>query len=207
MLATEVRVGHIIRIDGKASKVISQEVRGTGKFGKTVHLKVKSLEDGNLHEKSVRAEDKVEDIEARRVKMQYLYKDGAQFVFMNLESYEQFAIPAAVVGKQEAFLKENTEIDVLFAGDQALTIDFPKVVELKVARTAAPAKGVRDATYKEAELENGLKILVPQFIKEGESVRVNAEDLSYLDRVTTKSLGGGNPEKNPEKKKTSEAKE
>lgn len=189
--AMEIRAGNIIRVEGKTCKVLSQEIRGTGQFGKTIHLKVMRFEDGHLLEKSIRAEDKVEDVELHRVKMQYLYKDGAQFVFMNMENFEQYPIASTVVGKQEVFLKENTEIDVLFEGDKALSIDFPKVMEFKVTRTAPPIKGVRDTTYKEAELENGLKLLVPQFVKEGEMVRVNVDDLSYRDRVTIKSLGGG----------------
>lgn len=187
--ATNIRVGNVIRIDGKLCKTISQEIRGTGKFGKTVHLKLKSLEDGHIHEKSIRAEDKVENVDVHRVKMQYLYRENNQFVFMNTETYEQFPIPDKSVGKQEVFLKENSEIDVFFAGDSPITIDFPKIAELEVANTSAPVKGGSDTTYKEAELENGLKILVPQFIKVGEKVRINVDDLTYVDRVTTKTLG------------------
>ncbi len=187
--ATNIRVGNVIRIDGRLCKTISQEIRGTGKFGKTVHLKLKSLEDGHIHEKSIRAEDKVENVDVHRVKMQYLYRENDQFVFMNTETYEQFPIPAKAVGKQEVFLKENSEIDVFFAGDNPITIDFPKIVELAVANTPAPVKGGSDSTYKEAELENGLKILVPQFIKVGEKVRMDVDNLTYIDRVTTKTLG------------------
>ena len=196
--ATEIRVGHILKLDGKLGKVLSQEIRGTGKFGKTVHLKVKSMEDGRTHEKSFRAEDKAEDIEVRRVKMEYSYQDGDQFVFMNMENFEQFFLSAKSVGAERAFLKENSEIDILFEGDKALAIDFPKVAELKVTNTAPPVKGSRDSTYKEAELENGLKLLVPQFIKEGDVIRVDIEELSYRDRVTTKTLGGDHPEKEKE---------
>jgi elongation factor P len=186
--ATHIRVGHVIRMDQKICKVLSQEMAGTGKFGRTVHLKLKNLEDGHLIEKSVRAEDKVEDVEAHSVKMQYLYRDGDNFIFMNSESFEQFSLSSKVVGRQEIFLKENSEINVLFAEDRALSVDFPKSVELKVV-TAPPAlKGGNDTTYKEAELENGLKILVPQFVKEGECVRVDVEGLLYLERVTVKSM-------------------
>lgn len=186
LVATEIRVGNILKVDGKLWKVLSQEIRGTGKFGKTVHLKVKGLEDGNIQEKSIRAEDKAEDVNVQRVKMQYSYKDGDQFVFMNMETYEQFPISEKVIGKQSAFLKENTEIDVFFAEGRAVSLDFPKVAELQVVRTSPGAKGGSD--FKEAELENGLQLLIPQFVKEGEKVRINVEDLSYLDRVTTKSL-------------------
>ena len=117
-----------------------------------------------------------------------LYREKDQLIFMNMETYEQFPIVAKAVGKQVAFLKENLEIDVLFAEGRALSIDFPKIAELKVANAPPPVKGGGDTTYKEVELENGLKMLVPQFVKEGERIRVNVEDLSYLDRVTTKSL-------------------
>jgi len=175
--------------------VLSQEIRGTGKFGKTVHLKLKSLEDSHIHEKSLRAEDRAEGIDAQRVKMQYLYREKDQFIFMNMETYEQFPISEKVVGKQAVFLKENLEIDILFAEGKALSIDFPKVVELQVVSAPSPVKGGGDTTFKEVELENGLKILVPQFVKEGEKVRIHVEDLAYLDRVTTKSLKNEPPPK------------
>lgn len=184
----EVRVGHVIRVNDKMCKVIKQEIKGAGKFGKTVHVKLKGLEDGRTTEKSFRAEDKVEDVEVRHVKMQFLYKEKDEFIFMNMENYEQFPIKKDVVGKQEVFLKENDEIDVLFGEGKALSVAFPKISELKVTSTPPAVKGGSDSTYKEAELENGLKILVPQFVKEGEKVRINTEDLSYIERVTTKSM-------------------
>ncbi len=184
--ATEIRVGRILKLDGKLFRVITQEIRGTGKFGKTVHLKVKGLEDGNMQEKSIRAEDKVEDVDVQRVKMQFSYKEGDQFVFMNMENYEQFPISEKALGKQAIFLKENLEIDVFFCEGRAVSVDFPKMAELEVISTAPGVKGGGD--FKEAKLENGLTLLVPQFVKEGEKVRINVDDLSYLDRVTTKSL-------------------
>ena len=188
LVATEVRVGNIVRIDGKIEKVVAQEIKGTGKFGKTVHLRLRNVEDGNLSEKSLRAEEKVEDVEFRRIKMQYLYRDGDQFVFMNMESYEQFVISQRIVGRQEVFLRENSEIDVDFVEGKAVSIDFPKVVELKVISAPPGTKGGNDSTYKEVELENGIKTLVPQFVKEGELIRIATEDFKYQERVSTKSL-------------------
>ena len=181
-------MGNIIRVDQKVCKVLSHEIGGTGKFGKTVHAKLKSLEDGNVLERSFKGEDRFEEITPEQVKMQYLYREGDRFVFMNLDTYEQFLVSARTVGKQEVFLKENSEINVLFIDEKPVSIDFPKVVELKVKSAPPPLKGGSDTTYKEVELENGLKILAPQFVKEGESVRVHTEDFSYVDRVTTRSL-------------------
>lgn len=187
-VATELRTGNVVRLEGRICKVLLHEVRGTGKFGKTVHLKLKGLEDGHILEKSLRAEDKLEDVEFVRVKMQYLYRDGEQFCFMNMSTYEQFALPAKAVGRQEIFLKENAELDVDFAEGKPLSVAFPKMVELKVVNAPPPVKGGGESTFKEAELENGLTVLVPQFVKTGETIRLNVEDLSYIDRVTTKSL-------------------
>lgn len=189
--ATEIRPGNVLRIDGIISRVVSQEIRGTGKFGKTIHLQLKSFADGRLLEKSLRAEEKVEQVEVRRVKLQYLYCDADQFVFMNNETFEQISISAKAIGKQKIFLKENTEVSTIYIGGKPVTIEFPRTVELKVVSAPPGVKGQADTTYKEVELENGLKILVPQFVKEGEAVRVNVEDFSYADRVTTKSLKPG----------------
>jgi len=186
--ATEIRIGNVVKSNNKPCKVLAQEIKGTGKFGKTVHLKVKSLDDGRIHELSLRAEEKIEECDVERVTMQYLYRQGDGFVFMNTTDFEQYTIPASSVGKQDAFLKEEMEINVLFVDGKPMSIDFPKTAELKVTVSPPGTKGGSDSTYKEVELENGLKLLVPQFVKEGESVRINVEDLSYLERVTTKSM-------------------
>jgi len=186
--AMDIRIGSIVRLEGAIWKTLVQEVKGTGKFGKTVHLKLRNLEDGNVAEKSLRAEDRVEEVEVRQVKMTYLYKEGDQFIFMNSEDYEQYPMPAKIVGKQEIFLKESSEITVLVTDNRLLAVEFPAMVDLKVTTAPEPIKGHGDSVYKEVELENGLKILVPQFIKEGDRVRVKVEDLSYRERLTVKSM-------------------
>lgn len=195
--ATEIRIGNVLKVEGVICKVLSQEIRGTGKFGKTVHLKLKSLTDSRFMEKSLRAEERVEEVEVRHVKLQYLYRDGGQFVFMNNETYEQYPLSSGVLGRQGIFLKENAEVNAIFIAERPVTIEFPKAVELKVLSAPAGVRGQADTTYKEVGLENGLKILAPQFIKEGEVVRVNTEDLSYLERVSVKSM------KSPTKSKES----
>ena len=187
-VASDIRVGNVIRVEGKLCKVLTQEIRGTGKFGKSAMLKLKSLEEGHVSEKKFSADATVESVDVFQVKMQYLYREGDQFMFMNMENYEQFSIPAKAVGKHEVFLKENEVIEVLFGEGKALSIAFPKIVELKVVNTPPGVKGQSDSTYKEAELENGLMVLVPQFISAGETIRVNTDDLSYLDRISVRSM-------------------
>lgn len=188
VIASDIRVGNVLKLDGKLYKVLTQEIRGTGKFGKSAMLKLRSLEDSHVIEKKLSADEKVEDVNVRYVKMQYLYREGDKFIFMNMEDYEQFPVSAKAVGKHEVFLKENEVIEVLFGEGKALSVSFPKIVELKVVNTPPGVKGQSDSTYKEAELENGLKILVPQFISTGETIRVNTDDLSYLDRISVRSM-------------------
>ena len=101
-----------------------------------------------------------------------------------------------------------SDLSALFIGDEPVTIEFPKIAELKVVSAPPGVRGQADTTFKEVELENGLKVLVPQFIREGEVVRITTDDLSYLDRVTTKSLKSGveiPPEKPAEKKPSPKA--
>lgn len=185
VIAADIRVGNVIRVDGKLCKVLTQEIRGTGKFGKSAMLKLKSLEEGHVIEKKMSADANAEEVDVHYVKMQYLYREKDQFIFMNMENYEQFSISEKAVGKHEVFLRENEVIEVLFGEGKALSIAFPKIVELKVVSTS---KGQAAANYKEAELENGLRVLVPQFISEGEKIRLNTDDLSYLDRVSVRSM-------------------
>jgi len=188
VIASDIRVGNVIRVDGKLCKVLTQEIRGTGKFGKSAMLKLRSLEEGNVIEKKMSADANAEAVDVHYVKMQYLYREGDQFVFMNMDNYEQFSIPAKAVGKHEVFLKENEAIEVLFGEGKALSISFPKIVELKVVSAPPGVRGQSDSTFKEAELENGLKVLVPQFISTSETIRLNTDDLSYMDRISVRSM-------------------
>lgn len=185
--ATDIRVGNVLKIGNAACKVLSQEVRGSGKSGKTIQLELKNLEDGNFMEKSYRAAEKVEDIEVQHIKIQYLYKDGDAFVFMNEQNYEQFPILEKAIGKQAALLKENMTINSLCIDDRPVSLEFPKAVELKVRSTPQGTKG-NDSNYKEAELENGLMVMVPQFVKDGDAIRLDTDHFTYMDRVTVKSM-------------------
>lgn len=187
--AADIREGNVLKIGNAPWKVLSQEVRGSGKSGKTVQLTLKNLEDGNFSEKSYRSEEKVEDIEVKHVKLQYLYKDGNEYVFMNEQNYEQFPLLEKAIGKQVALLKENMIINSLCIDDRPVSLEFPRYVEAKVTSTPPGTKG-NDSNFKEAELDNGLTVMVPQFVKEGESVRVDSETFAYLERVTVKSMKG-----------------
>jgi len=183
MLASEIRERNMVKIDGKIYQVIERNVSGTGKSAKTFHLKIKKVEDGTTLERRFRADEKVDRVEVERHAMEYLYRDGDHFVFMDQASYEQFNVPAKTVGNIADFMKENTKIDVLFHEERPIHIDFPKTIELRVS-SAPPSSGSgQDNTWKEVEIENRIKILAPQFIKSGDLVRIDVEHRKYLERI------------------------
>ena len=108
---------------------------------------------------------------------------------MDPESFEQVSIPREAIGTAEKFMKEGMKITVELLGEEPLTVQFPKIMELKVAATGPGIRGGHDvSTLKPATLENGLEILVPQFVETGDAVRVDTEKVKYVDRVTTKRV-------------------
>jgi elongation factor P len=105
---------------------------------------------------------------------------------MDPTSFEQVGVPKTAVGKLEKFLKEGSKITVELLGEEAVSVQFPKVVELSVASTGAGIRDGQDNTMKSAMLENDVEILVPQFIETGDHIRVDTEKMKYIDRVKTK---------------------
>lgn len=180
MLAVDVRDRNMIRIDGKICQVVERSITGTGKSGKTVHFKLKSVEDGSVLERRFRAEEKVDRVETEEHPMEYLYRSGDQFVFMDQETFEQFTLPATIVGSVSDFMKENTKINVLFHQNKPLHVDFPKMIDMRVRNAPPPTQ---DSTWKEVEIENGVKLLAPQFIKEGDMVRIDVHQRKYVERI------------------------
>ncbi len=181
--ANEIHEGMTVVIDGKAGKVISAVPHGTGKTGRMMHLQIKTIPEGATVEKKFAMTDKVENTPLERRSMEYQYKDDDFYYFYDETSYEQVPIAKDVVAEAAPFLKENSKIAVEFLNDTAVNIVFPKIVEMTVRACPPVRKSEGDATFKEATLENDQVILVPQFIKEGDIVRVDVVKKQYLDRV------------------------
>lgn len=181
---TSVHEGMILLIDNKTYKVISSELRGSAQAHKIMHVGLKSIPEGNYIEKKYNPGEKVEQILPDRFNMEYLYKDDANYYFMNTQTYEQFPVPAGIVGNIELYLRENTQIQVEFYKGQPINIIFPKCVELKVISSPPGIRDGTDSTFKEVVLENGQRILGPQFLREGDMVRVDVETGKYMERIT-----------------------
>src|SRR3989338_2956502 len=169
---TDVHDGMLLLIDGEVYKVISANLRGSAQAHKIMHLSLKNIHKGHSIEKTYNPGEKVEEIHPDKYAMQYLYNDTKNYYFMNISTYEQFAVPDQVVGNVRHYLKENAEIQVEFYKGNPINIVFPKVVELKVASCPPGIHEGTDTTFKEVTLENDMKVLAPQFIKEGDVIKL-----------------------------------
>jgi elongation factor P len=189
VLASEIKEGSAIQLDGKLYKVLDV-VRhaGSGQMQGFIELKMKDIRFGHFADRRFKHSDKLEDVEIMKKQMEYIYSDADASYFMDPETFEQVGVPKTAVGQLEKFLKEAMKITVELVGEEAVSIQFPKVVELAIATTGPGIREGQDNTMKPATLENGVEILVPQFVVTGDRVRVDTEKMKYIDRVTVKKI-------------------
>jgi elongation factor P len=155
-----------------------------GKGAAFVRTKLKNAESGNVIEKTFRAGEKVAKATLDKRDMQYLYKEGNDYVMMDLESYEQIGVSADKIGEGVKYLKENMNVAILLHGTNIIGIDIPNFVELEVVDTPPAEKGnTAQGGSKPATLETGAVVNVPFFISNGDVIRVDTRSNEYLDRV------------------------
>lgn len=190
VLASEVKEATALQLDGKIWKVLEVvHHAGSGQMHGFIELKLKDVRFGHFADRRFKHTEHLEDIELRKRQMEYLYSDNDASYFMDPETFEQVNIARAAIGTSEKFMKEGMKITVELLGEEAVTVQFPKVVELKIASTGPGIRGGHDvSTMKPATLENGIEIQVPQFVETGDSVRVDTEKVRYVDRVTVKRV-------------------
>ncbi len=182
--ASEVRAGMAIKREGELYSVISADYHaGSGQFGGVMFARLKNLRTQNFKEVRLHPNEKVEDVQLERQEMEYLYTDGGDFYFMNPETFEQISLPREIIGPREKFLQPNMRIPVEMYEGNPINIIFPEIVELKVVSAPPGLREHETATYKTVILENGMEVLAPQFIKEGEVVRIEVASGKYLERV------------------------
>lgn len=187
VIASELREGMALRIEGQVFKVLEVEVKaGGGQLGGVVKSKLRNVNSGRLWEPHFRPDERLENLELERQTMEYIYSDADSCVFMNQNTYEQMEAPRAVVGAAERFLEPGVRAVVEFFDGQPISIELPPVIEARVAETASPIHSGQDNTWKFARLENGVEIQVPLFVGPGEMVRIEVKSGRYLERVREK---------------------
>ena len=189
MNASQLRPGMAIRFEGQTYKVLQAEYHpGQGKMGGVAHVRLNNLSTGTLWEHSFRAELKLEVLPVERQSLDFLYADAGQCCFMNPETFEQVEIAASLIGPQASFLQPEMRLPVEFVEGRPVSVVFPDVLEARVADTTPPVHAQQDSTWKAARLDNGVEIMVPQFIKTGDLIRLDVANLKYMERAksTTK---------------------
>ena len=169
--------------EGLFSVVEFQHVK-PGKGGAFVRTKLKNVRTGAVVDRTYRADEKLEQAIIDKREMQFLYRDGDDYVFMDSTSYEQIQVPRATLGDAANFLKEGDAVYLQMHGSEIIGVDLPAAVELTVAETEPGIQGDRvSGARKPATLETGLVVQVPLFVNPGESIRVDTRTGEYLTRA------------------------
>jgi elongation factor P len=174
----------LIEFEGGLFRVLDIHHLTQGNKRAHIQTKMRNIRTGRLTEQKIRAEDDVERVVLDEQRMQFLYREGDMFHFMNTASYEQIGLSRDVLGDNALYLLADAEISVEFYDAEPVGIHLPVTVDLKVRETVPGIKGATaSAQVKPATLETGLVATVPSFINEGDVVRINTETGEYLSRV------------------------
>lgn len=180
---TDLKKGVVCQIDGKPYRVIEYGQKVMGRGGSIVNVKLRNLLDGSVIPKTFKGQDKIEPAEVNNKSVQFLYREGDVFHFMDIENFEQFELPREIVDSAADYLKDGDELSLqLFAG-RVINVELPKNIYLEVTYAEDVVKGdTSSSVLKDATLETGLVVKVPAFIKQGDIISVDTSTGEYRER-------------------------
>jgi elongation factor P len=182
----ELRKGVTFVLDGTLYKVLDYHHQKPGRGNATIRIKARNLRTGGTLEKTFQSGDRVEDARLEFHIIQYLYTDGEFYHFMDTETFEQPALKADVIGEAAGYLKEGMEAKITMFENEPIDIELPTTVDLKVTRAENAVKGdTATGVTKRVTTETGAVVAVPYFVSEGDTIRVDTRDGSYVTRVTS----------------------
>lgn len=181
---SDFRNGLNILVDGEPYQITWFQNHKPGKGGAVMRVKLRHLKKGGTIERTFKSGEKFEALSVTRQKKQFLYKEGENFNFMDMNTYEQISVEPAILGEMVNFLKENLEVEAIYLESELIGIDLPIIMEMAITEAEPGVKGdsVSNLT-KMAKLETGAPIRVPLFIKEGDRIKVDTRTGEYVERV------------------------
>lgn len=178
------RNGICIEYNGKLCTIVEFQHVKPGKGGAFVRTKLRDIKTGRVIDNTFNAGVKVEQVRLDNKKLQYLYNDGADYYFMDNDTFEQTAVSSEIIGDNARWLKENDEASLLYAADELISIEPQMFVELEVTATEPGFKGdTATNTTKPATLETGATIQVPTFVEIGDVLQIDTRDGRFIKRV------------------------
>jgi elongation factor P len=182
--ATQLKKGMCIKHDNDLYRVVSTQHLTPGNWRGMVQTKIRHLKSGSISEHRFRSEDRVERAILDETEMEYLYRDGDMYHFMNNETYEQMALSDEVLGEAVLYMVPNIRLKVELYEGRPVGIELPLTVELTVAETEPAIKGASVSNQnKPAKMETGLVVQVPPFISEGDVLKVDTGSGAYVERA------------------------
>jgi elongation factor P len=182
---SDLRKGLKILVDGDPYTVVEAQFVKPGKGAAFTRTKMKNLLTGGVIERNIRSGEKLEPAAVEERQMQYLYREGDAFVFMDTSSYEQMHIQKDVLGEDADFLKDNTNVQVLLFNERPIGITLPNFIDLRIVKSDPGIRGdTATNVTKPATLETGAVVQVPLFVNEGEVIRIDTRTGSYVERVS-----------------------
>ena len=184
ILGNEIKPGMIIEHKNDLWSVLKTQHVKPGKGGAFNQIELKNVKKGTKLNERFRSNDTVERAILDDKKFNFLYEDENNCHFMDQTNFEQIQINKSLLGEKSKLLRENMEVNVQFYDDQALSVDLPFSVELKIETTDAAIKGqTASSSYKPATLENGIKIMVPPFINADDKIVLDTRTLEYVKKL------------------------
>jgi elongation factor P len=180
----EIRPGNILEHNGGLWAAVKVDHVKPGKGGAFAQVEMKNLRNGSKLNERFRSADKVERVRLEQKDQQFLYETDGKLVFMDSETYEQIELDADILGERRPFLQDGMTITIEYHESEALSATLPQKVTCTVVETEPVVKGQTAAnSFKPAVLDNGVRVMIPPFVGEGEAIVVNTETMEYSERA------------------------
>ena len=180
----EIKPGNVLEHNGGLWAAVKVDHVKPGKGGAFAQVELRNLRNGSKLNERFRSADKVERVRLEQKDMQFLYETDGMLVFMDTETYDQVELSVDLLGDRRPFLQDGMIATVEYYGEEALSVSIPQKVTCTVAETEPVVKGQTAAnSYKPATLDNGVRIMIPPFVGEGEAIIVNTEAFEYSERA------------------------
>jgi elongation factor P len=180
----DLRKGVTFILDGSLYKVLEYSHNKPGRGNATIRIKARDVRKGNTLEKTFQSGERVQDVRLDFHNVQYLYRDGDMFTFMDMQTFDQPSIKGDLVGDYAGYLKEGMEIKLTYFENEPIDIELPTSVDLEVVQADVAVRGDTATNLtKKVKTETGLEVQVPNFVNVGDTIRIDTRNNAYLTRV------------------------